>query len=81
MSALNRVCQLDNLRTAWQRVRSDPRAEYKSYFRPLYANFAAAEDGLLRGLRDRLRRGTYEPAHTCKVHLPKASGGLRHTRF
>ena len=28
-------------------------------------------------MRDRLTRGVYEPAHACKIHFPKKSGGLR----
>jgi len=58
-------------------VRSNPDANFKSYFRPLYQHFATAEDALLSDLSDRLRRGIYEPEPAAKLFLPKASGILR----
>src|SRR5437764_12828338 len=77
MKALEQFCRPGNLRRAWRRVQSNRAPGYKNYFRTRYSNFAVAEDRLLSGLLDRLRRGDYEPAHACKVNLPKSSGGLR----
>lgn len=77
MSCLDRFFKLDNLRLAWRWVLSNPSPSYKNYFRSLYSNYAIAEEPLVDGLHDRLKRGVYQPAHACKVYLPKASGGLR----
>jgi hypothetical protein len=77
MTLLNQVIQRDNLSRAWRWLQSNPDAAYKGYFRALYANYRVAEDALIEDLRDRLRSGAYQPAHACKIHFPKPSGGLR----
>jgi hypothetical protein len=77
MATLDRFVHLENFRRAWRWVQSNPLPSYKNYFRELYRNYATAEEALLDGLHDRLKRGVYRPAHACKVYLPKASGGLR----
>lgn len=77
MADLSQLRHIDNLRRAWRWIRSNPDASYKSYVRPLYQNFAIAEDSLLADLGDRLRRDIYEPEASCKLYLPKASGILR----
>jgi hypothetical protein len=74
---LDKAFRPDNLARAWRWVQSNPEAAYKSYYRSLYANYRIADDALLAGLRDRLTRGIYEPAHACKIYFPKKSGGLR----
>ena len=68
---------LANLKRAWGWVQSNPRPVYKNYFRSSLSRYKIAEDQLLKDLSDRLKRRVYEPAHGCKVSLPKASGGLR----
>ena len=77
MTLLNQVFKPENLTRAWRWVQSNPEAAYKGYFRALYANYRIADDALIEGLRDRLIRGVYEPAHACKIYFPKKSGGLR----
>jgi len=77
VSDLDKLRDIENLRRAWQWIRSNPDAEYKSYFRDLYRNFAAAEDALLDELSDRLRRRVYAPTFASKLFFPKASGILR----
>ncbi len=77
MTLLNQVFNAENMNRAWRWVQSNPEAAYKGYFRALYANYKIADDALIDGLRDRLIRGVYEPAHACKIHFPKKSGGLR----
>ncbi len=77
MATLDQFIRPDNLRRAWRWVQSNPSPSYKNYFRDQYSKYATAEEALLVGLHDRLRRGVYRPAHACKVYLPKASGGLR----
>lgn len=77
MTLLKDVFDINNLKRAWRWVQSNPDAAYKSYFRALYANYRIADDALIGGLQDRLTRGIYEPAHACKIHFPKKSGGLR----
>src|ERR1700721_750106 len=74
---LDQLIQQSNLVLAWRRVQSNPSPNYKNYFRKLYANYAIGETALLSDLHDRLKRGVYKPAHSCKVYLPKGSGGLR----
>ena len=77
MATLDRFIRPENLQRAWRWVRSNHSPSYKNYFRVQYGNYATAEESLLLGLHDRLRRGVYQPAHACKVYLPKSSGGLR----
>jgi len=67
----------DNLHRAWRWLRSNADANYKGYFRDLYAVYAIADIRLLRRLQDSLRRGLYEPARACKLFFPKPSGILR----
>jgi len=66
-----------NLQRAWGYIRSNPDAAYKNYFRSLYSNYAVADTDHLPDLRDRLKRGVYEPTDACKVFQPKPSGVLR----
>lgn len=58
-------------------ARPYPEAMYKGYFRSLYTAYAVSDEDALDDLRDRLRRGIYEPSHSSKVYFPKASGILR----
>lgn len=69
--------RIENLQRAWRWIRSNPDAGYKTYFREHYAAYTTAQDALLKDLSDRLRRGAYVPAPSCKIYLPKASGILR----
>ena len=77
MADLDQLRSRENLRRAWRWIRSNGDASYKSYFRPLYQNFAVAEELLLDDLGDRLRRDIYEPQSATKLYHPKASGILR----
>jgi hypothetical protein len=77
MSNLKLVYDLTNLDRAWRWILSNPDATYKGYFRSLYANYGVASTELLRDLGERLRRGVYDPAPSCKLFLPKPSGVLR----
>lgn len=77
MSDLNELRSIENLQRAWRWVQSNPDANFKSYFRELYQNYAVAEGALLTNLSDRLRRGIYKPESACKLFHPKASGILR----
>lgn len=77
MSDLNRAWSMENLRLAWQRVRSNPDRNYKSHFRSAYSAYAIADEAQLAHLRDRLRRSIFKPAEACKLYLPKPSGILR----
>lgn len=77
MSNLKLVYDPANLDRAWRWILSNPDPVYKGYFRSLYANYGVASTELLRDLGERLRRGVYEPAPSCKLFLPKPSGVLR----
>jgi hypothetical protein len=77
MADLRVLRNRENLNRAWLWVRSNPNAQYKSYFRNLYVHFAASEDLLLKDLAERLKRDTYDPEPSCKVFHPKPSGVLR----
>ena len=77
MSDLTRAWSIENLRLAWQRVRSNPDRNYKSHFRSGYSAYAIADEAQLAHLRDRLRRSIYQPVEACKLYLPKPSGILR----
>ena len=77
MSDFRNAWAIDNLKLAWQRVRSNPDRAYKSYFRNQYAAYALADDAQLRHLQNRLSRGIFEPTDACKIYFPKPSGILR----
>jgi hypothetical protein len=77
MSNLKLVYDPTNLARAWRWILSNPDPAYKGYFRYPYANYGVASAELLRDLGERLRRGVYEPAPSCKLFLPKPSGVLR----
>lgn len=77
MGDLDRASDANNLQRAWRWIKSNPEATYKSYCRSLYTAYAVADEAALDDLRDRLRRGVYEPSHATKVYFPKASGILR----
>lgn len=77
MTTIQDLTHRDNIYRAWRWIRSNPDAAYKSYFRDSYTVFAVADDLLLADLRDRLRRGVFEPTNACKIYLPKPSGILR----
>jgi retron-type reverse transcriptase len=77
MNCLPLVWDIENLHRAWRWIRSNPDAQYKAYFRPLYSAFAISADRLLDDLGDRLKRGIYQPSPARKILLPKPSGALR----
>ncbi len=77
MPGMAQLCSEDNFKRAWRWIRSNPDANYKNYFRQLYSMYAISDIELLNDLRDRVRRGVYEPKHATKLFMPKASGILR----
>lgn len=77
MSDLTRAWSIDNLRRAWQWIRSNPDRSYKGYFRQLYSVYATADEALLNNLRNRLNRRVFVPSNAGKVFFPKPSGILR----
>src|SRR5947209_3716930 len=77
MRTLEQVYHPANITRSWGWIRSNADAAYKNYFRTLYQNYALADTDQLADLRDRLKRGVFEPAPACKVFLPKPSGLLR----
>jgi hypothetical protein len=77
MPSLRDAYALPNLERAWRWVRSNPDAQFKGYFRDLYSVYSIAESAALAELSDRLKRGVYQPAHVCKLYIPKPSGVLR----
>ena len=74
---MSQLCGEDNFKRAWRWIRSNPDANYKGYFRQLYSMYAIADNNLINDLRDRVKRGSYEPKHATKLFLPKPSGILR----
>ncbi|MCP4236313.1 MAG: hypothetical protein GY770_22490 [Aestuariibacter sp.] len=77
MTGMPQLCAQDNFQRAWRWLRSNPDANYKSYFRDIYRVYAVADEVLLDDLRDRVRRGVYQPKHSTKLFAPKPSGILR----
>jgi hypothetical protein len=77
MSDLSRAWNIENLRRAWQWIRSNPDRAYKGYFRQLYSTYATADEALLCNLRNRLTRRVFVPSNAGKVFFPKPSGILR----
>ena len=74
---MNDLVEQGNLYRAWRWVRGNADASYKSYFRELYSIYAVADLALLDDLRNRIKRGLYEPRRACKIFFPKPSGILR----
>ncbi|HEX8817141.1 MAG TPA: RNA-directed DNA polymerase [Terriglobales bacterium] len=77
MSAITEFRDRRNLERAWRWIRSNADPNYKRYCGEQYSRFAIADDLIITDLRDRLRRGIYEPRHACKLMIPKRSGILR----
>lgn len=77
MQTFEQVFDRANLDRAWRRLQTNPDPVYKGYFRSLYSNYAVAMTDLLDDLRDRLRRGVFEAAPSCKLYFPKPAGILR----
>lgn len=76
-NCLQDLREIDNLKRAWRWIRSNPEAQYKSYFRILYSAYAVCSDEFLKDLSNRLKRNIYTPSPACKIFLPKPSGVLR----
>ncbi|MEK6576230.1 MAG: reverse transcriptase domain-containing protein [Nitrospirota bacterium] len=74
---LNDAFELNNLRRAWKWTLTNTDSLYKNYFRHIYEVYSVPDDNLLYYLKDRLKRGIFEPTDACKVYLPKKSGILR----
>ena len=68
---------LSNLHRAWRWTLTNTASLYKNHFRQIYEAYSVADDKLLDDLRQRLKRGIYEPTDSCKIYLPKKSGILR----
>ena len=77
MADIRQAWQLANLKSAWQRLRSNPDQNFKSYFRRLYTAYALADEALLAHLQNRLSRGIFAPSDACKIFFPKPSRILR----
>lgn len=77
MTDLTQAWSIDNLRRAWQWIRSNPDRSYKGYFRELYSAYAIADESLLKHLSDKLNRDVFIPSVSCKILFPKPSGILR----
>ncbi len=75
--SLRKAFRADNLERAWRWIRSNPDAQYKSYFSETYKAYALADEAYLKSLRQRLVAGTYRPGHATKLYYPKPSGLLR----
>lgn len=68
---------LSNLHRAWRWTLTNTGSLYKNHFRQIYEAYSVADGKLLEDLRQRLKRGIYEPTDACKIYLPKKSGILR----
>ena len=74
---LKRAFSIDNLQRAWRWTRTNPDAQYKSYFRHIYRAYSLAIDKNLENLNKQLKNDTYKSVHSTKLYLPKKSGILR----
>jgi len=68
-----------NIQRAWNWIKSNPDRVLKDGYgmRNAYHNFTIVEGAFLSSLFSDLRTDTYSPSTSCKIFLPKASGGLR----
>jgi hypothetical protein len=67
----------DNFVLAWERIRRGSNIQYKRFFSHLYPSYHFAHSAALTGLRDELRRGTYQPSPATTIYFPKVSRILR----
>jgi len=74
---LTKTYSFPNLYRAWKWIKSNPQAEYKNYFRPLYSAYASTENSYIKSLYRRLNDNTYRPSPSTKIFNPKPSGILR----
>ena len=75
--SLKKAFAIDNLKRAWLWTRTNPDAQYKSYFRHIYKAYSLAADKEIEDLHKRLKYGIYKALHATKIYLPKKSGILR----
>ncbi|MFA5129739.1 MAG: reverse transcriptase domain-containing protein [Patescibacteria group bacterium] len=74
---INHAADIDTLRRAWRWIKSNPDARYKKFFSESYSAYSLIEDEVLLDLSRQLKQRIYEPCHSCKIYIPKASGILR----
>ena len=74
---LNVAFDIINLERAWKWTLTNSESIYKSYFRAIYEAYSVADEKLLGHLKEKLKRGIYEPTDACKIYFPKKSGILR----
>ncbi|MFZ0035476.1 MAG: hypothetical protein WAK60_10890 [Sedimentisphaerales bacterium] len=75
--SLKKAFGIDNLKRAWLWTRTNPDAQYKSYFRHIYKAYSLTTDKEIEDLHKRLKNATYKALHATKIYLPKKSGILR----
>ena len=63
-----------NLKLAWRRITTGRNNQYKRFFREAYLVYESGLDENIRGLREELRNGAWQPSHATRIHLPKPSG-------
>lgn len=68
-----------NITRAWNWIKSNPDRALKDGYgmRNLYKYFTVTENDFINNIVSELRLGTYIPTPSCKIYLPKPSGGLR----
>jgi len=75
--SLKKAFAIDNLKRAWLWTRTNPDAQYKSYFRHIYKAYSLAADKEIEDLHKRLKNEAFKEIHATKIYLPKKSGILR----
>lgn len=68
-----------NIEKAWSWIKSNPDKVLKDEYgmRNSYQSFSVVDKEFLSEIVDELKNNTYKPTTSCKVYLPKPSGGLR----
>lgn len=68
-----------NIEKAWSWIKSNPDKVLKDEYgmRNMYQSFSVVENEFLSQIVEELKNNTYRPTESCKVYLPKPSGGLR----
>jgi len=64
----------ENLKIAWQRIRTGKNVQYKKYFRKIYDSFEISSAEHIRRLSYKIRDDTYTPEDTVRIYIPKPSG-------
>ncbi|HBQ27257.1 MAG TPA: hypothetical protein DD791_12745 [Syntrophomonas sp.] len=74
MSAFTDLYSFNNLKLAWQRIRTGQNTFYKSFYRHTYDAYAISLEKNLQLLSDSIRTSVFQPSSSERIFIPKNNG-------